>query len=479
MGEEQKLEKKLSTTSVWALAFGCIIGWGAFVMPGDTFLMDAGPLGTVIGMILAIVVMSLISVNYNYMVRLYPVAGGEFKYTQMIFGDGHAYFCSWFLSLAYIMPIAMNATALALIGRTLLNSVFRIGPHYSVAGYEVYAGEIALAVSVSCLLGILCIKGVNMAGNFQILLTVMLVLGVVVIAAASIVSPKASVDNMRPFFSSETSKIAGIFSIVTMAPWAFFGFDTIPQVAEESNFSPKKTRTIMIASIMFGGGVYIILNTVTASVLPAGYSSWIEYIREAKQLEGLEALPTFYAAYELLGKAGLLFIGVAVLAAVLSGIVGFYMAASRLLFSMSREEFLPKWFGVVDKKSKTPKNAIIFLMIITMVAPFFGRTALGWLVDMSCAGGAIGYFYTSLAAFKCARKAHSTNCMIIGGIGVVLSVLFAILLLVPVPGLNSVLGKEAYICLLIWTVLGVGFYAYMRMKKTDEPVEVVSLENAE
>lgn len=118
-------------------------------------------------------------------------------------------------------------------------------------------------------------------------------------------------------------------------------------------------------------------------------------------------------------------------------------------------------------------------MIITMVAPFFGRTALGWLVDMSCVGGAIGYFYTSLAAFKCARKAHSTNCMIIGGIGVVLSVLFAILLLVPVPGLNSVLGKEAYICLLIWTVLGVGFYAYTRMRKTDEPVEVVSLENAE
>lgn len=118
-------------------------------------------------------------------------------------------------------------------------------------------------------------------------------------------------------------------------------------------------------------------------------------------------------------------------------------------------------------------------MIITMVAPFFGRTALGWLVDMSCVGGAIGYFYTSLAAFKCARKAHSTNCMIIGGIGVVLSVLFAILLLVPVPGLNSVLGKEAYICLLIWTVLGAGFYAYMRMKKAENTEVEGSLENVE
>ena len=98
---------------------------------------------------------------------------------------------------------------------------------------------------------------------------------------------------------------------------------------------------------------------------------------------------------------------------------------------------------------------------------------------MSCVGGVIGYFYTSLAAFKCARKAHSTNCMIIGGIGVVLSVLFAILLLVPVPGLNSVLGKEACICLLIWTVLGAGFYAYMRMKKVENTVVAGSLENVE
>lgn len=120
MSEEQKLEKKLSTTSVWALAFGCIIGWGAFVMPGDTFLMDAGPLGTLIGMILAIVVMSLISVNYNYMVRLYPVAGGEFKYTQMIFGDGHAYFCSWFLSLAYIMPIGNECNSVSINWKNLV-----------------------------------------------------------------------------------------------------------------------------------------------------------------------------------------------------------------------------------------------------------------------------------------------------------------------------------------------------------------------
>ena len=47
---ELKLEKKLSPLNVWALALGCIIGWGAFVMPGNTFLGKAGPLGTAIAM---------------------------------------------------------------------------------------------------------------------------------------------------------------------------------------------------------------------------------------------------------------------------------------------------------------------------------------------------------------------------------------------------------------------------------------------
>ena len=47
---EMRLEKKLNPINVWALALGSIIGWGAFVMPGTTFLPKAGPLGTLIGM---------------------------------------------------------------------------------------------------------------------------------------------------------------------------------------------------------------------------------------------------------------------------------------------------------------------------------------------------------------------------------------------------------------------------------------------
>ena len=45
------LSHYLSPIEVWALSFGCAVGWGAFVMPGTTFLPLSGPLGTAIGMI--------------------------------------------------------------------------------------------------------------------------------------------------------------------------------------------------------------------------------------------------------------------------------------------------------------------------------------------------------------------------------------------------------------------------------------------
>ena len=79
MGTEAKLEKKLSPLNVWSLALGCIIGWGAFVMPGNTFLGKAGPLGTAIAMGIAALIMIIIAFNYNFMINKYPVAGGEFK----------------------------------------------------------------------------------------------------------------------------------------------------------------------------------------------------------------------------------------------------------------------------------------------------------------------------------------------------------------------------------------------------------------
>lgn len=458
--KEETLQKKLSPLNVWSLALGCIIGWGAFVMPGNTFLVKAGPLGTAIAMGIAAIIMCVIAFNYHYMITKYPIAGGEFAYAKNEFGTTHAFICSWFLGLSYLAVVPLNATALALIGRSLLNDVFQFGFHYSVAGFDIYMGEILLAIAALVLFAVLSIRDVKFAGAFQTVLVFSLVFGVAIIAIAAIFSPVASFSNLSPGFHPESGKMGGILAVIAVAPWAFVGFDTIPQTSEEFNFSPKKTQSIMVFSILFGASVYVILNTVTAMTIPAGYETWNAYIDDLPAQVGLMALPTFHAAYMLLGNFGLIFLGIAVLAAILSGIVGFYMAASRLLYSMSKEKVLPAWFGKLHKKSSTPHHAILFVMAVSLIAPFFGRTALGWIVDMSSIGATIGYAYTSAAAFKVAKRDKNNKIIFNGILGTVLSLVFAFLLLIPIPAFGCSLGKESYICLGLWILAGGIFYCY-------------------
>ena len=55
--------RHLSMLAVWGLSFGYAVGWGAFVMPGATFLPDAGPLGTVVGGLVGALAMAVIGGN--------------------------------------------------------------------------------------------------------------------------------------------------------------------------------------------------------------------------------------------------------------------------------------------------------------------------------------------------------------------------------------------------------------------------------
>ena len=459
-----KLNKSLSPINVWALALGCIIGWGAFVMPGDNFLLNARPAGAAIALGLASVLILIIAPNYHYMINKFPAAGGVFTFTQRAFGRTNAFICAWFVCLSFLSIVPLNATALALVGRNLLGGIFQFGFHYTVAGYEVYLGELILAVASLVLIAWMSIRGVKTAGVFQTVLALSLVLGVAIIALAAIISPKASWAALKPGYVPGVSHIAGILAVLAVTPWAFLGFDTVTYAAEEFNFPPRKARWILMISIFFGGLVYVVLNTVTAAVVPDGYTSWYEYITTSKSLSGIASLPTFNAAKELLGTAGLVFLVIAFLAAILSGIIGFYMATSRLMYAMAQAHYLPQWFGRLHPKYKTPVNAILFIMAVSILAPFFGRTALGWIVDISALGAAIGFGYTSAAALKFSLQEKRRGVQVSGFLGLLISLFFAVILLIPIPAFPGSLGRETFFCLGCWTVLGLLFYLFANKK---------------
>ena len=476
--EEQQFKKKLNPMDVWAIAFGCIIGWGAFINPGEKFLPNSGVLGTAIAIAIGAIIMIVISISYAYMIRKHPKAGGEFIFAKQCFGRIPAYICGWFLIAAYLSNVPLNSTALGLVIDGLAPGALHFGFSYTIAGNTIYLGEILVACGVLFLFAVINMLGTKKAGIVQTILAVLLAVTVIILVIATIASPLTSWENIGPLWGyvkipdgyepkvGASGIMSAILATLAIAPWAFVGFETIPQAAEEFKFSFKKVIFIMIIAILFGTFVYIANNTITALVI----KNWPEYI------SGGGRWPLLYAAQQVLGKtAGSIILGVAVLSAILSGIMGFYMASSRLIFSMGREGYLPKVFGTVDKKHSVPQFAILFCLIISLVGPFLGRNALSWFVDMASIGTSIGFGFTCLAAFITMKKDKDGNIFtkILTILGFAFGCLFVVIQLIPIGNLGVNFSIPSYIIFGVWIVLGALFFLWQSLAKKKQPVEEV------
>ena len=458
---DRHLKRELTPLNVWSLAFGCVIGWSAYVMPGTVFLPSAGPLGTLIAMEIAAFVMLIISYNYSYMIKKFPLTGGEFIYAKTSFGETHGFICAWFLSLSYLSVIPLNATALNLIMRAVFGDAFKFGFHYTVSGYDVWFGEMLLALGVMAVLMLVSFMGVIFTGKLQTYLVMILLGGILVIIGAAFVSPNVSAANIHPMFRPVTLDftkgiIAQIVAVAITGPQSFIGFDTVPQLMEESKFSPDKVKVVMDTSIICGLFVYLALTLLACSVVPYVYHhSWPAYIADLPNQSGTAGIATLNAANIVMGKTGLAVITASVLAAMLTGIIGFYTATSRVLYSMARDGMIPEWFGYLNRNG-VPSHAGLFCAVVAGVTCLFGRAVMGWVFDMASIGASIGFAYTSLAAAKYAWREKRRDIMIFGVLGVIFSLAMAVILL-------DSLAYESYTLLFLWVVIGTLFYVIRRI----------------
>lgn len=140
---------------------------------------------------------------------------------------------------------------------------------------------------------------------------------------------------------------------------------------------------------------------------------------------------------------------------------GFYIASSRLLYSMAYADALPKRFAHLTPQG-TPKNSILFMMLLALIAPWFGRQVLAWIVDMTCVGAAMGFTYTCASAAKVAKRDGDKGQMWISILGVAVSSIF--LIITFVPGMPGFLSIPSFIILGIWTVIGIVFYLSIRKR---------------
>jgi signal transduction histidine kinase/ActR/RegA family two-component response regulator len=454
-GSEHKLERYLSPINVWALSFGCAVGWGAFVMPGTTFLPQAGPIGTSFGLILGAVVMFIIGVNYHYLMNKFQDAGGTLTYTVKTFGYDHGFMSAWFLILVHVAIIWANASALALISKNLFGKTFQFGFYYQILGYEVYFGEVLLSVGAILICGFLCMKSKSMAAWMQTILAFALILGILIVAVGvGVKSPDAHFVPEPGFATGKGTPLRQFFSIIALSPWAYVGFESIANSAAGFKFSAKKALPIMSLALLASVVAYVALAQIAVAILPEGFTGWEDYISRLGSQEGLLGLPTFNVAGMAMGNLGIHLLGVAALSGMLTGLIGNYVAASRLLLVMAKDGMLPKWFGKLDRDN-TPRNALIFLMGISILIPLLGRTAIGWIVDVNTIGAVIAYAYTSADAFVNARKEKKIIVEITGIIGFAMSLFFFLYFMLL---FSNGMSTESYLILASWSILGFMYF---------------------
>ena len=462
MTDRPQLKAILRPVHVGALALGCIIGFACFVLVGD-LLAIAGPIGASSGVVIGGLAMLVIARSYGVMVRLFPVTGAEFAYAYHIAGRHHAFLCGWLLILGYLSVVPLNATALGVLGRFLAPEVFSQGYLYSVAGFGVFAGEIMLASAAIIIVGWVHYRGVRQVGGLQVLLTGLLVTGVVVIGFGTSLVSAASFSNWQPMFVPDRSPLEAVLAIVAITPFLYVGFDTLPQAAEEFEFSPRRGLRLMTLSIVAGAAMYVTVILATASVMP-----WRQLV------ESRPVWATGTTVEMSLGLIGLSCLTVAVVAAVATGINGFYMATSRLVFSMARARLLPNWFAYVHPVHGTPTHAIVFTAALSLLAPWFGRQVLTWVVDMSAVGTAFGYTYTCVAAYIVARSGliqvtKWERRIFIVGAGLALGCV----LLLCVPGMPAFMATPSWIALGIWVALGFTIWCAQARSYSSIPTETL------
>ena len=462
MQDDRRLTRNLSPLGAWAFSIGTSIGWGSLVVTSNTYLAQAGPLGSTFGMIAGGLIMLVIAANYAYLMNVYPDAGGAYHYASEILGHDYGFLTAWFLSLTYLAILWANATSIPLFARYFLGDVFKVGRLYTLFGYDVYLGEALLSIAAPLLVALFCARSKGVMTKLMIAMAVVFTAGIVVCFTAGI---RGSRGNLGASYVPGSSSLSQIVRIAVISPWAFIGFENISHATEEMNFRNTRLYRVLFISVISTTALYIFVTLLSVTAYPGEYRSWLDYIQNREHLEGLKGLPAFYAANRYMGKTGVVILMLALLSLIVTSLIGNITALSRLFYALGRDSILPVRFGKLNARN-VPANAIALIVALSALFPFLGRTAIGWIVDVTTIGATLIYGLVSASAMKLARERRDGRERWLGVIGLSLMVCFGIYTLVPNLYTSSTMARESYFFFIVWSVLG--FVYFRRMLRVDK-----------
>ena len=450
---DNRFKKVMSSTDVLVVAFGAMIGWGWVVSTGR-WIQNAGTLGTMIGFLIGGFMIYFVGMTYAELTPMMPKVGGEHVFSYKAFGPTGSFICTWALILSYIGVVCFEAVSLPTIIQYIYPS-FAKGYMYTVAGSDVYLTGVIVASIFTTGIIIINILGIKAASIFQTILTVTIaVVGVVLVIASSI---NGSISNLEGqlIIGEGTASIKNIFSVAVVAPFFLFGFDVIPQVAEEINIPLEKIARVLLLSIICAVTFYGLV------VLAVGYALNTEEIAKAMQGSGLVTATAMEKVFNSTVMAKILIVGG--LCGVITSWNSFLIGGSRAIFSMAESKMIPGRFSKLNKKHKTPVNALLLIGGLSLVAPFFGRTMLVWISDAASFACCLAYCMVAMSFIILRKKEPDTyrpykvkHYKIVGILAVILSGMMVLLYLIP--GSGSSLTIQEGIIVGGWAVLGLIFY---------------------
>lgn len=448
---EGTLKRTLSSTSLIALGIGAIIGAGLFSLTGIAAADHAGPAVT-LSFVLAAVGCAFAGLCYAEFASMIPVAGSAYTYSYATMGEFMAWVIGWDLVLEYALGAATVGVSWSGYFNKLLHEFNLELPLSLTKSFaEVDGGGINLpAVIIVSLLSLLLMRGTKESASLNNFLVVVKVAVVILFIALGwkFINPA----NHTPYIPENTGVygefgISGIAAGAALVFFAFIGFDAVSTAAQEAK-NPQKGMPIGILGSLF---VCTILYVLFAHVM----TGLVPY-----QVFKGDASPAA-TAFKVTGysflQMGLI---VAILAGYTSVILVMLLGQSRVFYTMSKDGLLPKFFGAIHSKYRTPwKTNLFFMGFVSVFAGFVPVTDLGHMVSI----GTLFAFSLVCIGVMILRKTDPDRPRPfrtpLVPVVPILGIIVCLYLMYSLPW-------EAWVRLAIWMALGIGIYFFYGKKNS-------------
>ena len=401
-----------------------------------------------------------------------PQCGGEHVWSYRAMGPTGSFICTWAIILGYVGVACFEACAFPTIISYLWPGFLK-GYLYTVAGFDIYASWLIVAIIVAFCIMLINIVGAKTAAKLQTILTVIIGGAGILLIVASVIN--GTVDNLDGQMFASTGAggaVKSILAVAVISPFYLIGFDVIPQAAEEINVSPKKIGRMLILSVILAVTFYAFVIIAVGLVMNAGA------ITSSQQGTGLVTADAMAIAFKTSVMAKVIIVGG--MCGIITSWNSFMIGGSRAIYSMAESYMIPRVFAKLHPKHKTPINALILIGILTMLAPFAGRVMMVWICDAGNVGCCLAYCMVAIS-FLILRKKQpdmprpyrvpAGNLM--GGIAVLMSGFMVVMYCIPGSGGTLILPEWGMVA--AWSLLGGVFFAVCKSRYKESFGSMVQL----